>query len=221
MIKESEQKISWQNYKAEIDLMAIKTHNMKRELIKQAKKAGWWSTAIGYPAKILLTLNATGDGIQIFGKNEDDLWIIYVKTIFNLIALILVTTKDSFGFEKKKEKLYSAAKAIEGLNDMVKFQSYRIRGTEGDRLEELMSLRNMYSELVSSNQIIQTIESTSGAITPQQMESAEQTEYSSTDTEDEEVLMTAARTPDRNKSQRVNDDRNRMMYLHKMLNDIN
>ena len=219
------QKISWENYKAEIELMCIRTRSTKKELLKQARNASWWSTAIGYPSKILLAVSAGGGGIQLFGENDDDLWITITRTVLELCVLIIVTTKDSFNFERKAEKYYTAAKAINAFYEIIKFQSYQIRGTEGDRLEVLKGLKEMYAEIITNNQIIQTVESISSPPTPYQMESA------TSSTEEDDEMMTASNSrkmskivPDLETQQKLSKDavneRNRMFYLHKIIEGI-
>jgi len=230
MEEEVPQKITWDSYKAELKLIMIKTKEVKHHLIKEAKKAGFWSTVIGYPAKILLTLTATGGGVQILSEESSHDWITILRTVFEIVALILVTTKDNFNFEKKKIHYLNIAKSVDNFHQIVRFQNFQIQGTEGDRYDVLKNLKEMYSEIVQNNQVIQMIDSASGEITPGQMES-QSDEYSSVDdTEEEEVLKTARNSPKLSRvdpsrrrqsimAQQTND-RNRMAYLHAMIDDI-
>ena len=222
-MSEIKQKITWDDYKRELQLMSIKTKEVKKRLLVEARKASRWGTIIGYPAKVLLTLTATGGGVQIFSDNEDDTWITILRTILEVIVLILVSTKDSFNFEKKKEKYLLAAKAMDSFHELVRFQSFQVKGMEGDRYESLKDLKEMYGEIVQNNQIIQMVESVSGDITPYQMESQSEDEYSSATSS----LETAQNSPKKRVStvpkilsQKTNE-RNRMYYLHKMIDDIN
>lgn len=225
------QKISWESYKTELHLMSIKTKEVKKKLLNEGKKASRWATLIGYPAKILLTLTATGGGIQIFSEGkENEEWITILRTILEIIVLILVTTKDSFNFEKKKEKYFLAAKSMDTFHELVRFQTFQVKGMEGDRYEVLKDLKEMYAEIVQNNQIIQMIESVSGDVTPLEMES-----QSFTDSDDDLQTANNSPTPPRRFSKVVRfegeespiqrtqqtNDRNRMFYLHKMIEDIN
>lgn len=208
------QKISWENYMAEIELMCIKTRTMKNDLLKSAKQASWWSTAIGYPSKILLTITAAGGGIQIFGQDTHDAWITIVRTVLEILVLILVSAKDSFNFAKKAEKYYTAARAVGAFYDMIKFQSYQIKGTEGDRLSVLKNYKDLYSEIVSNNQIIQTVEIASTTPTPIEIESPED--------DDQQIMQTANNSP-RHSQVPENlqfSERHRMSYLHKMIEGL-
>lgn len=225
-MSEIKQKITWDDYKRELQLMSIKTKEVKKRLVNEAKNASKWGTIIGYPAKVLLTLTATGGGIQIFSENQDDQWITILRTVIEVIVLILVSTKDSFNFEKKKEKYLLAAKAMDTFHELVRFQTFQVRGMEGDRYEALKDLKEMYGEIVQNNQVIQMVESLSGDITPNQMESQldSDEEYSSASSS----LETAQNSPKNRRrssvpkmlSQKTNE-RNRMFYLHKMIDDIN
>jgi len=221
-MNEIKQKITWDDYKRELQLMSIKTKEVKKRLVSEAKKANKWGTIIGYPAKVLLTLTATGGGIQIFNDNENDEWITILRTIIEVIVLILVSTKDSFNFEKKKEKYLLAAKSIDTFHGLVRFQTFQVKGMEGDRYDILKDLKEMYDEIVQNNQVIQMIENLSGDITPYKMESQTDDDYSSTSS-----LETARNSPNkrtnsivpRSLSQKTTE-RNRMYYLHKMIDGI-
>jgi hypothetical protein len=217
------QKITWENYRAEIELMCIKTRAMKKELLKRARHSSWWGMAIGYPSKILLTITAAGGGIQILGEKTDELWITLTRTILEILVLIIVTTRDFFNFEKKAEKCYTAAKAMNAFYEIIKFQSFQIKGTEGDRMEVLKGLKEMYSEIVANNEIVQTVETTSSPPTPHQMESYNSSEDDEF-TDDNDTMMTAKNSPRRmskmvldKDTQQATNDRNRMYYLHKMI----
>lgn len=252
------QKISWDNYTAELRLMSIKTKEAKKRLISEAKKSGRWSSIINYPATVLLTITASGGGVQILSEDKSDKeWITTLNTIITIIVIILVKARDTFNFDKKREKYLMAAKAMDTFHELVRFQSFQVKGTEGDRYEVLINLKEMYAEIVQNNQIIQMIESVSGAITPDQMESQCDSEYSTVSDEISELcelkissdkileleeLKTAENSPKKKKSVEFDDDemqkiqagriksqrlaqttndRNRMFYLNKMLNDIN
>jgi len=221
------QKITWDNYQAELKLMSVKTKEVKRRLLKEGKKAGRWASIIGYPAKVLLAISASGGSIQILSEDESNKeWITILNTIITIIVIILVSAKDSFNFEKKKEKYLLAAKSMDTFHELVRFQSFQVKGMEGDRYETLKELKNMYSEIIQTNQVIQMVESISGDVTPpHEMESQ-------TESDESESLQTAQNSPRKSVSFNTNNesnvvsrsktnDRNRVYYLQKMLNDIN
>jgi hypothetical protein len=97
---------------------------------------------------------------------------------------------------------------------MLKFQSFQIKGTEGDRLEILKGFNAMYTEILANNQIIQTVESISTPSTPDDRK---------IEIGDDDSLETVEGSKDPPKVERREskiEDRTRMIYLQKMLNDI-
>jgi hypothetical protein len=208
------QKISWDNYKAEIELMTIKTRQIKRSLLILGRKSHHWNTALGDISKILLIITGTGGGIQLFGQLEDTYWLTILRTILEILIGIIITTRDAFNFEKQTEKYYSAEKSINVFYEMLKFQSFQIKGTEGDRLEILKGFNAMYTEILANNQIIQTVESISTPSTPDDRK---------IEIGDDDSLETVEGSKDPPKVERREskiEDRTRMIYLQKMLNDI-
>lgn len=213
------QKISWDNYKAEIELMTIKTRQIKRSLLILGRKSHNWNTALGYLSKILLIVTGTGGGIQLFSQLEDTYWLTILRTVLEVLIGIIITTRDAFNFEKQTEKYYSAEKAINVFYEMLKFQSFQIKGTEGDRLEVLKGFNSMYSEILANNQIIQTVESISTPSTPddRKIEVGDDDSFESQETVD---LSKEPKPAIAERRESKIEDRTRMIYLQKMLSEI-
>jgi len=233
------QKISWDNYKAELEMMCIKTRSIKKNLLVLARKSEKWNRTLGYLAKILIIITGAGGGIQIFGDpSKDDFWLTVSRTVLEILIGIIVTTKDAFNFEKQTEKYYSAEKSINAFYEMLKFQSYQIKGTEGDRYEVLKGLKAMYAEIVANNQIIQTVESVSNTPDDSKIEIGDDDTtdnqpissipINSKESQEEDMASAEENLEPRKsivpydikKSSDAIEERTRMYYLHKMLDEI-
>ena len=216
------QKITYENYKIQLDLLSIKTRQLKAKLLTKAKKSSFWHKALDYTSKVLLAITSTGGGAQILSENPDTLWITIGRTVLEVVVLGLVTAQGTFHFEKKKQKLYAAASAVCAFNDMVKFQSYQIKGTEGDRMEILKEYRKMYTDIVGTNQIIQTVES----VTPQDEYDLERGDSDSVDSidsaqsssTDEEIVMRAS--GESRRPSLMTNERNHLFFVQKMMGDL-
>jgi len=211
-----QQKISWHVYKKEMEKICENTKELKQALLKKAKIARIFSIVVGYPIKILLGSAASGGVIELVTNdavfnNADSsnmicqqplTWVIILRTVLELFALVLVVTQDFFQFDTQIEKYYAAAAAIDTFYKTVKYQSWHLKGTEGDRLDNLLDYKKLYDEIVSNNQIIQTVE---------EMNSANNTDSRNSDDDIEQGSENG--TVLRN----TLNNNNRMMYLQTML----
>lgn len=178
------QKITYHVYKTEMDKICKSTKDLKTSLLKKAKVCRIFSVLVSYPVKILLGSAASGGIIEIINSSSTNiaesntvttgitnstqtglqqctttfLWIVIARTVLEILSLILVVTQDFFQFETQIEKYYAAAAAIDIFYKTVKYQSYHIKGTEGDRLNTLLEYKKLYEDIINNNQIIQTVE---------------------------------------------------------------
>lgn len=158
------QKITWAVYKSELEKLCKNTKEIRADLLKKAHTNHILSICFSYPIKILLGSTVSGGVVQMVTNPsaEQPLFSVttlnIIRVVLELIVLFLVVTKDFFQFETQIEKYYTAAAAIETFYKTVKYQSFHMKGTEGDRLETLLSFKNLYDEIVSNNKIIQTVE---------------------------------------------------------------
>lgn len=202
------QKITWAVYKSELDKLCKSTKEIRADLLKKARFNYVLSICFSYPIKILLGSTVSGGVVQMVTTADNTLISIttlnIIRVVLELLVLFLVVTKDFFEFETQIEKYYTAAAAIETFYKTVKYQSFHMKGTEGDRLGILLSFKNIYDEIVSNNKIIQTVED----ISPPSMDSA------STSSDNEENQITT------DESRRRQSVTNRMMYMQSMLDRI-
>lgn len=238
MNESEQQKISWKNYKSELELMCTRTRNMKKDLLLLARKSNRWNLILGYSSKILVGITASGGGIQIFNNLDDPCnnnWLTIVTTVITIIIGILITTKDAFNFEKQTEKYYTAENSINAFYEMLKFQSFQIKGTEGDRLEILKGLKNMYNEIVQNNTIIQTVEHVSESNTPEFISSdipspdilyvenpdeIRRVSIKEEIIEDPNTVIKKIKFKKGRRESEIAEDNTRMVHIHKLLNDI-
>lgn len=167
------QKVSWELYKSELETIYQKSKAIKNILLKKAWRYTILSNLINYPTKLLLGVTVGGGAIQLFTTPDttnmmmasvtsmltvDIYWIQVLRMIFEIIALVLVITRDYFQFETQIEKFYAASQSVESFCSSVKYQSFLQRENEGDRYEILLMFKKLYEEMISNNKIIQTIE---------------------------------------------------------------
>lgn len=209
------QKITWALYKSELDSICQKTKTIKNTLLQKAKRTNIFSILINYPVKIILGSSVSGGIIQLIDESQNNScntsvnWITVLRTVCEIVAMILILTDDFFKFDTLIEKYYSAASAIDTFYRSVKYQSYHMKGTEGDRLEILLSFQNLYDDIVSSNKVIQTVED----ITPK-------TPF------DDREMQTVTTNEDNDDDDKIgatnhnNNEGNRMFYIHSMIDRI-
>lgn len=208
------QKITWQVYKAELDSICNKTKHIKMVLLKKARIFRILSVLINYPVKLILGTTVGGGAIELFNKNEI-VWIGYLRIALEIMALILVITRDFFVFETQIEKFYAAAAAVDTFYKSVKYESFLQQGSENDRLETLQMYQKLYEEMIANNKIIQTVENISPS-TPDEVQlrvhkqSDDMDSVSSSSEEDTKIQYTR-------QASKVVEDRNRAFYIHSML----
>jgi hypothetical protein len=203
------QKISYEIYKAELDSICTKTKVIKTTLLKKARAYTILAVLINYPVKIILGTTVGGGAVQLLDENGRP-WITILNTVIQVIALILVITRDFFEFETRIEKCYAAAAAIQSFYMNVKYESFLEKGKENDRFETLLMYNKIYEEIVSNNKIIQTVETTAG--TPEELEAG----IRRRDTDDD---MDSASSVDDNAPtvRKTLEDKHRMLYIASIL----
>lgn len=208
-----QQKITWKVYKSELDSICNKTKNIKTILLKKARVYTILSVLINYPVKLILGTTVSGSAIQMFDNNtEGREWIGIFKIVLEIMALILVITRDFFVFETQIEKFYAAASAIDIFYKSVKYESFLQQGSENDRLETLLMYKKLYEEMVSNNKVIQTVENVTPS-TPveeghHQRPSEDMADAESEDSDDVKRVVS---------KRKMTEDRNRAYYIHSML----
>ena len=216
-----QQKITWEIYKSELDTICTGTRNMRLALLKRAKHARILSIIFGYPVKLIIGITVGGGITQLLDKNAvctvvdgqieylsaDNNWITIVSTVLSIIALILSITRDFFEFEKKIEQYYTAAAALDLFYKSVKYESFLKQGSEKDRFETLVMFQKLYSEMVATNKVIQTVESISTPSTPLEPRSAQTMDMHSVSSDEEEPVI----------SHGSREDQHRMFYMREML----
>lgn len=140
--------------------MCDKTKEIKISLMKRAKLYTVFSVLINYPVKIIMATTIGGGTVQLLDPTKGQSWITILTTVIQVIALILVVTRDFFEFETRTEKCYAAAAAIQSFYMTVKYESFLEKGSENDRFETLLMYNKIYEEIVTNNKIIQTVEAT-------------------------------------------------------------
>uniref|UniRef100_A0A6C0JR96 Uncharacterized protein n=1 Tax=viral metagenome TaxID=1070528 RepID=A0A6C0JR96_9ZZZZ len=245
------QKITYHVYKTEMDKICKSTKELKTSLLKKAKVCRIMSILVSYPIKILLGSAASGGIIEIINSSSTNiaesntiaisnstqiglqectttfLWIVIARTVLEVLSLILVVTQDFFQFETQIEKYYAAAAAIDTFYKTVKYQSYHIKGTEGDRLDTLLEYKKLYEDIINNNQIIQTVEKIE---TPSPAdENVDEDDIEMGDVQSEDTHLTQTRSSNNTsprrgsletaQAKRVTNTANssRMMYLQTML----
>jgi hypothetical protein len=210
------QKITWQVYKTELDSICNKTRHIKTVLLKKARIFTILSVLINYPVKLILGITVGGGAIELFNKAEGVVWIGYLRIALEIMALILVITRDFFIFETQIEKFYAAAAAVDTFYKSVKYESFLQQGSENDRLETLQMYQKLYEEMIANNKIIQTVENISPATTPDEIQvrvhrQSDDMDSISSSSEEEEKIQYKRR------ASKVTEDRNRAFYIHSML----
>lgn len=221
------QKVSWELYKSELETIYQKSKAIKNILLKKAWRYTILSNLINYPTKLLLGVTVGGGAIQLFTTSDgmmgsvtsmltaDIYWIQVLRMVFEIIALVLVITRDYFQFETQIEKFYAASQSVESFCNSVKYQSFLQRENEGDRYEILLMFKKLYEEMISNNKIIQTIEILAPATPEEQHRLNPSSEMdSATSSEHDEE-----NPPDR-RSSIVTEHGNRMLLLQTQLERI-
>lgn len=213
-----QQKITWKVYKSELDSICNKTKQIKTILLRKAKIYTVLSVLINYPVKLILGTTVGGGAVQLLNDQTDGReWIGILRIIFEIMALVLVITRDFFVFETQIEKFYAAAAAVDTFYKSVKYESFLQQGSENDRLETLLMYQKLYEEMVSNNKIIQTVENITPS-TPEEIhhnhrpsEEMDDAESEDKDSDDVKRILSQRR------SSKVMEDRNRAYYIHSML----
>lgn len=211
-----QQKITWNIYKSELDSICNKTKHIKAILLRKAKIYTVLSVLINYPVKLILGTTVSGSAIQLFNEQtEGREWIGILKMVLEIVALILVITRDFFVFETQIEKFYAAASAVDTFYKSVKYESFLQQGSESDRLETLLMYKKLYEEMVSNNKVIQTVENITPSTPPDELHhhtrpSEEMDDAESSDKESDDVKRVLSK-------RKMTEDRNRAYYIHSML----
>lgn len=240
-----QQKITWHIYKAEMEKIYNNTRDLKISLLKKGKLARIFSVLIGYPVKIFLGTSSSGGIVQMISDSITQvetgsmnmstnttaagsqcpsspslLWLVILTTILNIMALILVVTQDFFQFDTQVDKYYTAAAAIDSFSKTVKYQSYHIKGTEGDRLATLIEFQNLYNDIINNHSgVIHNVESFSvDNSPPDAMDDAESDERPSISRLVERPSISAERRTSVTPPSRVNAGR--VAYMHTLLDKL-
>lgn len=217
---DTRQKITWAIYKSELDSICQKTRNIKNTLLQKAKQTNIFAILINYPVKIILGSSVSGGIIQLIDESQNNTcnnninWITVLRTVCEIVAMILILTDDFFKFDTLVEKYYSASAAVDTFYRSVKYTSYHMKGTEGDRLEILLSFQNLYDDIITSNKIIQTVEDTSPKtpLDERGMQSVTTTNATNDDDSDDKINVS--------RSHANANEGNRMFYIHSMIDRI-
>lgn len=158
-ISEGHQKYSYEDYYEILRKISHTIRSYKAQASKRARVNAIWDGIISYPIKLLLGSSVSGGAIDAIGNlRSDQKWVSYMRTVFEVLAIILLTTKDFGQFEKQKQKYNQAAALLSSFNIILTNQMRIKRGYEGNREDIIKEITETFEGIKNSNKIIQDIE---------------------------------------------------------------